>query len=179
MSAAYTPKTINFIRERANLGVASLAKHLGWDIDMLCRVAKKHGIDLFAPMSDAATGRTESRIDRDGVAPAAARNSPEPLFGTVDGVLRCNGKSALVRGPLCQTVLRFLLAARKTDRLRFLSSGDMAASIGNEATPADVTSSIPRLRRNILPADCTIQTRMGPNGGYRLAILDREGRIVS
>lgn len=55
MSAPYTPHTIAQIRKLAPLYTAQfIARELGWDLQQLERVARKHDVELRQPKREAA-----------------------------------------------------------------------------------------------------------------------------
>ena len=155
--APMTPNTLALIREAAMVRQASeIAEMLGWDLARLRRVARQHSIELLNPEPSMPAPKP---VQAPGVPPNAALEAVAAELSSQQAA-----------------ILRVLHGEMDAGNHDFLSGTKIAAQIGimdvSLSTIMQATN-----RKVLMLSRWKIDTRKGPEGGYRL--LARRSDFIS
>jgi len=166
--APLTPNTINKIRTESRFRQApDIASDLGWELSRLRRVAQTYSIELVnaAPM----------------IAPTILSDSPKkepkkPFVKYRPG----SHKRIIIDHNMSLDDIIYVLPPRQADVIgvlknevdgRFVQASEICKAIGLDAEfPIRPSINKVAYRLRVSNAAWRIETRMGPNGGYRLVV---------
>lgn len=183
--AVYNLDLVARVRDLARrMTDGSIAQEIGWDVDGLRRMARKHGIKLTEGPPTAASSVTSSRsLDfdrRDGLAPAKSRppvirrlaEEPRATAKPIAGLLWdaeigvvAYGKLMVTLPPGLKPIFGQLVFAHRENPDGYLSSAAF------DVDRRDVSRLMNDLADILAPLDIDIDTKKSVNGGYRLVDL--------
>jgi hypothetical protein len=165
MSAIYCPATLDIIRKYAHRGAKAVAEMLGWPVDRVMSVARKHGIELCA----VAAVSIVAPAPEPPPAPAPAADLHLHQWASWART------SCVVKTPLGTVKLR-LTAARVFDVLwhaRGRLSGAVVASLSG-ASFSNICVIAHAISDNLRPIGLIVQGQKGSDGGYLLVRTDAQ-----
>lgn len=149
--APYCPDTLSVIKTSADNRIPArmLAAQLGWEVDELLRIAKRHGYDIAAPEPVQRAVMPVRRIE-----PSDARIEFRTSMSLQDVIDALPDRlAALMR----------ILADMGEHSIRGETIADML-----DVSFAAVKQLIFDLRNKLQPTSFRVETKLGPAGGYSL-----------
>lgn len=159
----YTPQTVKYIAACSGICTPEqIAQELGWPVDSLERIARRHEIDLCVSVNGLKQNLSASRPTPAAVSARSAPRKPAFTFATtadeISYVLR--GQARDVFDVLRRDHCGGFLEAREIALRAFL-------------TPEQTMVAIFKVKMRLVGSRFYVEKAMGWRGGYRLAELRR------
>lgn len=159
MSTPYTPAAISHIRRMTSLPAADIARALGWELETLQRIARKHGIELCgAEPTPISNGHHPTPVHR----PPPGRSGPRPRPLTADMSL----DEIALRLPRRQR--QMLNVLRTSINGHFIHGREIAQRADDGMPRGAMSNSATSLKKRLEHTPWNIEVEFGLDGGYRL-----------